>query len=96
MLVYDLGVPIVLLTANPEEFAFRGVLLGSALRLWGPWRASLITSALFGLWHIAPTFGTMADNHEFRGAAASAGGQAPVPLGSAIIVAVSAALGALS
>jgi len=54
-LLYELGVSIVLLTAIPEEFAFRGVLLGSALRLWGPWRASLITSALFGLWHIAPT-----------------------------------------
>jgi len=54
-LLYELGVSIVLLTAIPEEFAFRGVLLGSALRLWGPWRASLITSVLFGLWHIEPT-----------------------------------------
>jgi CAAX protease family protein len=53
-LLYELGVSIVLLTAIPEEFAFRGVLLGSAQRLWGPRRASLITSALFGLWHIAP------------------------------------------
>ena len=58
-LLYELGVSIVLLTAIPEEFAFRGVLLGSALRLWGPWRASLITSALFGLWHIEPTLHTM-------------------------------------
>jgi membrane protease YdiL (CAAX protease family) len=69
-LLYEIGVPIVLLTAIPEEFAFRGVLLGSALRLWGPWRASLITSALFGLWHIAPTLHTMSDNREFAGAAA--------------------------
>jgi uncharacterized protein len=45
-LLYQLGVSIVLLTAIPEEFAFRGVLLGSALRLWGPWRATLVTSAL--------------------------------------------------
>src|SRR5438067_2935358 len=74
-LLYELGVSIVLLTAIPEEFAFRGVLLGSGLRLWGPWRASLITSALFGLWHIAPTLHTMSDNHIFRGASASAGGQ---------------------
>ena len=65
-LLYELGVSIVLLTAIPEEFAFRGVLLGSALRLWGPWRASLITSVLFGLWHIAPTLHTMSDNHVFR------------------------------
>ena len=84
-LTYELGVSIVLLTAIPEEFAFRGVLLGSALRLWGPWRASLVTSALFGLWHIAPTFGTMSDNHEFRGAAASAGGQALLVLGAVAV-----------
>jgi membrane protease YdiL (CAAX protease family) len=84
-LTYDIGVSIVLLTAIPEEFAFRGVLLGSALRLWGPWRASLVTSALFGLWHIAPTFGTMSDNHEFRGAAASAGGQALLVLGAVAV-----------
>ncbi len=81
-LLYELGVPIVLLTAIPEEFAFRGVLLGSGLRLWGPWRASLITSALFGLWHIAPTLHTMSDNHLFRGAASSVAGQVLLVLGS--------------
>ena len=81
-LLYELGVPIVLLTAIPEEFAFRGVLLGSGLRLWGPWRASLITSALFGLWHIAPTLHTMSGNHVFRGAAASVAGQVLLVLGS--------------
>jgi uncharacterized protein len=81
-LLYELGVSIVLLTAIPEEFAFRGVLLGSALRLWGPWRASLVTSALFGLWHIAPTLHTMSDNHEFSGAAASLAGQVLLVLGA--------------
>jgi uncharacterized protein len=81
-LLYDVGVAITLLTAIPEEFAFRGILLGSGLKLWGPWRASLITSALFGLWHIAPTLGTMSDNHEFRGAAASVGGEALLVLGA--------------
>jgi uncharacterized protein len=81
-LLYELGVSIVLLTAIPEEFAFRGVLLGSALRLWGPWRASLITSALFGLWHIAPTLHTMSDNHIFRGEASSVAGQVLLVLGS--------------
>jgi membrane protease YdiL (CAAX protease family) len=81
-LLYELGVSIVLFTAIPEEFAFRGVLLGSGLRLWGPWRASLITSALFGLWHIAPTLHTMSDNHVFRGALGSVGGQVLLVLGS--------------
>jgi uncharacterized protein len=78
-------VPIVLLTAIPEEFAFRGVLLGSGLRLWGPRRASLITSALFGLWHIAPTLHTMSDNHVFRGAAASVAGQVLLVIGSIVV-----------
>jgi uncharacterized protein len=81
-LLYQLGVSIVLLTAIPEEFAFRGVLLGSALRLWGPRRASLITSALFGLWHIAPTLHTMSGNRAAAVASASAGGQALLVLGS--------------
>ena len=84
-LAYELGVSILLLTAIPEEFAFRGVLLGSALRMWGPWRASLVTSALFGLWHIAPTLGTMSDNHEFRGAAASVAGQVLLVLGAVAV-----------
>jgi len=81
-LLYELGVSIVLLTAIPEEFAFRGVLLGSALRLWGPWRASLITSVLFGLWHIEPTLHTMKDNRAVAGASASTGGQVLVVLGA--------------
>ena len=81
-LIYELGLSIVLLTAIPEEFAFRSVLLGSALRLWGPWRASLVTSALFGLWHIAPTLHTMSDNRAVSGLAASVGGQVLLVLGS--------------
>jgi membrane protease YdiL (CAAX protease family) len=81
-LLFELGVPVVLLTAIPEEFAFRGVLLGSAVRLWGPLRASLITSALFGLWHIAPTLHTMSDNRAVAGAAAGVGGEVLVVLGS--------------
>jgi membrane protease YdiL (CAAX protease family) len=91
-LVYELGVSILLLTAIPEEFAFRGVLLGSALRLWGPWRASLITSALFGLWHIAPTLHTMRDNHVVAGAAASVAGQVLVVLGSVAVTFVAGLL----
>ena len=84
-LLYELAVPILLLTAVPEEFAFRGVLLGSALRMWGPWRASLITSALFGLWHVAPTLHTMSDNAAVAGASASLAGQVLVVLGSVAV-----------
>jgi CAAX protease family protein len=82
---YELGISIVLLTAIPEEFAFRGVLLGSALKLWGPWRASLVTSVLFGLWHIAPTLHTMSDNHVFRGEAGSVAGQVLLVLGAVLL-----------
>jgi membrane protease YdiL (CAAX protease family) len=87
-LLYELGVSILLLTAIPEEFAFRGVLLGSALRLWGPWRASLITSALFGLWHIVPTLHTMSDNRAVAGAANSVAGEVLVVLGSVAVTSV--------
>src|SRR5262249_62219219 len=58
--------------------------------MWGPWRASLVTSVLFGLWHIAPTLGTMSDNHEFKTAAASVAGQSLVVLGA---IAVTSAAG---
>ena len=87
-LLYELGVSIVLLTAIPEELAFRGVLLGSALRLWSPLRASLITSALFGLWHIAPTLHTMSDNRSVSGLAASVGGRVLVVFGSIAVTSV--------
>jgi membrane protease YdiL (CAAX protease family) len=84
-LLYELGVSILLLTSVPEEFAFRGVLLGSALRLWGPWRASLVTSALFGLWHIVPTLHTMADNPAVAGFSGSVAGRVLVVLGSVTV-----------
>ena len=86
-LIYELGVSIVLLTAIPEEFAFRGVLLGSALRLWRPWRAACY-SALFGLWHIAPTLHTMSDNRSVSGLAASVGGQVLLVFGSIAVTSI--------
>jgi uncharacterized protein len=84
-LLYELGVSILLLTAIPEEFAFRGVLLGSAVRLWGPWRASLVTSVLFGLWHVAPTLSTMADDRAVAGLSASVAGKTVTVLGSVAV-----------
>jgi membrane protease YdiL (CAAX protease family) len=83
-LIFELTISIVLLTAIPEEFAFRGVLLGSGVRLWGPWRASLITSALFGLWHIVPTLHTMSDNHAISGASNTFAGQALLVIGTVV------------
>jgi membrane protease YdiL (CAAX protease family) len=66
-LAYELGVNVALLTAVSEEFAFRGVLLGSAVRLWGTWRGALATSLVFGLWHVQPTLDTMDASPVARG-----------------------------
>jgi membrane protease YdiL (CAAX protease family) len=84
-LAYEVGVTIVLLTAVPEELAFRGVLLGSARSLWGARRAALVSSALFGLWHIEPTVETMSGNTAVGGASASLVGQVLVVLGSVAV-----------
>ena len=79
-LTHELLVDVLLLTAIPEEFAFRGVLLGSGAALWGPRRAALVVSALFGLWHVQPTLATMGDNPAVGGASAS-------PVGRLLVVA---------
>jgi uncharacterized protein len=84
-LEYELGVSILLGTVIPEELAFRGVLLGSGLALWNKWRAVLIVSALFGLWHIAPTLHTSSDNSAVSGVSGSAGGQGLVVLGAVAV-----------
>ena len=75
---------IVLITVIPEELAFRGLLLGSALVLWRPWRAALASSVLFGLWHIAPTLHTMSDNTAARGLSESTGGRALIVMGAVL------------
>ena len=53
-MLYEVLVRIPLLTALGEEFAFRGVLLGLLLVRYSPLRAAVISSALFGLWHVLP------------------------------------------
>ena len=40
-----------------EEVAFRGVLWGLLRRWHGTWTATLVSSALFGLWHVLPSLG---------------------------------------
>ena len=84
-LIYEIAVSIVLLIAIPEEFAFRGVLLGSAVSLWGGRQGAVITSALFGVWHIHPTLATMSDNPGVSGLSASMPGRMVVVLCAVVV-----------
>lgn len=45
-----------------EEVAFRGVLWGLLRRARGTWTATIVSSALFGLWHVLPSLGLARDN----------------------------------
>jgi membrane protease YdiL (CAAX protease family) len=53
-MLYEVLIRISLLTALGEELAFRGVLLGLLLARYSPLRAAVLSSALFGLWHVLP------------------------------------------
>ena len=66
-----LGVRIPLGTAFVEEVVFRGVLLGAFLGE-GTVVALIVTSATFGLWHIAPT-ALLVDANRLRGVVVPAG-----------------------
>ena len=55
-------VVIPLGTVIPEEFAFRGVLGGLLQRRSRRLSATLVSSALFGLWHVAPAMSGGAAN----------------------------------
>jgi uncharacterized protein len=54
-LAYAVLVRIPLGTALFEEVAFRGVLLAAFLRATTTSRAVVLSSVVFGLWHVAPT-----------------------------------------
>jgi hypothetical protein len=52
---YELAVRIPVGTALAEELVFRGALPALVGRRHSPRTATLVSSALFGLWHVAPT-----------------------------------------
>lgn len=91
-LAYEVGVTTVVLTAVPEELAFRGVVLGSSRGLWGTRYAVLVSSGLFGLWHIEPTVKTMSGNSAVGGASSSTSGQVLVVLGAIAVTFVAGLL----
>jgi membrane protease YdiL (CAAX protease family) len=84
-LVFEIVVPIFLLTVIPEEFAFRGVLLATGRALWRDRRAALATSILFGLWHISPTLGTMSQNSQLDDTSNATGGKVVLVAGSVLV-----------
>jgi uncharacterized protein len=51
-----------------EEIAFRGVLWGLLKRLRGTATATIVSSALFGLWHVFPSLDLAASNEAIGGA----------------------------
>jgi membrane protease YdiL (CAAX protease family) len=71
--LFAAAVRIPLGTVVLEEVAFRGVL--PALVGGGWWRATLVSSALFGLWHVLPSVG-MGDANAAVGAALGGWGTA--------------------
>jgi membrane protease YdiL (CAAX protease family) len=56
---------IPLQTVIPEELAFRGVLHGALDRAWGFRGVAAAGSLLFGMWHIATSFGLTSGNVGF-------------------------------
>jgi uncharacterized protein len=60
-------VVIPLGTVIPEELAFRGLLLALLRRRWGVAAATLVSSGLFGLWHVLPSLGGGAANATIAG-----------------------------
>ena len=72
---YHLGVPAALRTAFLviplgtvllEEVAFRSVLWGMLSRHMSTWRVLLVSSSLFGLWHVFPALSFASGSRAFR------------------------------
>jgi membrane protease YdiL (CAAX protease family) len=57
--LFQAFVRIPLATALYEEVLFRGIVFGMLIRRRSPLVAGLMTSVLFGLWHILPTLDTL-------------------------------------
>ena len=61
-LAYQALVRIPLGTVVLEELAFRGVVLAMLARRRSTWAAVVVSSLLFGLWHIRPTLSALDTN----------------------------------
>jgi membrane protease YdiL (CAAX protease family) len=83
-MLYEVFVSILVGTVLAEEFAFRGVLLALATKTWNERSALLVTSALFGLWHISPTLGAT-QNTQLDDSTRSMFGEAGVVVGVVVL-----------
>ncbi len=54
--LFQAFIRIPLATALYEEVLFRGIVFGMFVRRYSPLVSGIVTSLLFGLWHILPTF----------------------------------------
>ena len=61
-LLFEVGVSVPFGTVLLEELAFRGSLLALLRRLTRTWVAVVVSSLLFGLWHIAPAITSAGSN----------------------------------
>jgi membrane protease YdiL (CAAX protease family) len=96
---YHLGLGEALLTAFVliplgtvllEELAFRGVLWGLLRRLRGTVAATVVSSVLFGVWHVLPSLGLAASNQAIGGAVGTGrSAQAVAVLGTVLFTAAS-------
>lgn len=82
---YQFGVHQALMTAFVviplgtvllEEVAFRSVLWGMLSRHMGTWRVLLLSSSLFGLWHVFPSLSFASANQAFAGLVPATGAAA--------------------
>jgi membrane protease YdiL (CAAX protease family) len=60
--LYTLLLRIPLGTAMAEELIFRGALLGLYLQQHRPWVAVVLSSLVFGAWHVLPTLSSLDTN----------------------------------
>ncbi len=68
-----------------EEVAFRGVLWGLLRRGWGTPVATIVSSALFGVWHVLPSLGLATSNQAIGNAVGrGTSGQALSVLGTVL------------
>ena len=76
-----------------EEVAFRGVLWGLLRRVRGTRTATVVSSVLFGLWHVLPSLGLAANNEALGSAVGkSTSGQAVSVLGTVLFTSLAGVL----